>query len=293
MNEYVSIVICILSFLLALVSVVTVIITLKQNAKQIAFNKEQLEEMRKEHMLSLQPVLMFENPVFEIERPRLFYTPPEKKFSIQSRCFFEIEVRNATKAVAVFVDAEAKLIVGTSEKKKYIRDVAIRNNILTNEEKAHLSFMFADDEVYLVYNALRDRYQRLLPTVEVVLYYKNTSGGCFKTSSVYTVALDENNEVEVKAWHTFLDSASIRYKEELENMKREGGIQGNTFNSVKTDMDTILGEKKTIILKSYESRNDFRYTSISQADYQKALEGLKYPLRILGAPYSWKCNDDN
>lgn len=293
MNELVSIIICILSFVLALVSVITVIITLRQNAKQIAFNNEQLEEMRKEHMLSLQPLLMSENPVFKIERPRTFYSPPEKKFSIQSRYFLNLDVRNVTKAAAVFVDAEAKLIVDTLDKKKSERATTARTNILASEEKACIHFMFVDDVDDLVYSALRERNQRLLPKVEVVLYYKNTSGGCFKTTSVYTVALDESNGAEVKDWHTFLDSVGIRYKEELDKMKREGDAQGVLFNAIKMDIDKTLGEVKTINLKCYESIEEFRYISISQEDYDKAHEGFRYPLRILGAPYSLNCNDDN
>ena len=295
MNELVSIIICILSFVLALVSVITVIITLKQNAKQISFNKEQLEEMRKEHELSLQPVLMTENPVFKIERPRAFYSPPEKQFSIQSRYFLNLDVRNVTKTVAVFVDAEAKLIVGALDKNKhkYKRAVTTRTNILTSEENANIHFMFLDDEDDLVYNALRERNQRFLPKVEVILYYKNTSAGCFKTTNVYTVALDESNEAEVKGWHTFLDSVGTRYKEEIEIMKREGNAQGAIFNSIKMDLDKTLGEVKTINLGCYEGIEEFRYTSISQVEYEKALEGFRYPLRIMGAPYFYDCNDDN
>lgn len=284
MNETVSLIICILSFVLALVSVITVIVSLKQNAKQIKFNKEQLEEMRKEHQLSMQPVLMLENPVFKIERPRPFYSPPEKEFSIQSRYYFYTDIRNVTKAVATFVNAEAKLLVVKPEKKLQKRSAAIRANILTGEGVTNLHFMFVDDEGELVYNALREANSRLMPRVEVTLYYKNTSGGCFKTSSIYTVVLDENNESTIKEWHTFLDSAGTRYKEELDQMKREGDLQGTHYDSIKDKMNRVLGDVRTIDVKCFEGIEEYMYSSISQEEYERAIESFNYPVRIIKNP---------
>lgn len=292
MRETVSITICILSFILSLISVITVIITLKQNSRQIKFNEEQLEEMRKEHQLSMQPVLMLENPVFQIERPRPFYSPPEKVFSIQSRYFFTINVRNVTKAVAAFVDAEAKLIVGSPEKRLQKRDVAKRNNILTSEDNTTISFMFIYDKDELVYNALREANYRHLPQVEITLYYKNTSGGCFKTSSIYTVVMDESNESEIKVWHTFLDSAGTRYKEEIDKMRRSGDLKGDTFDSIKEKMNKTLGEVKTINVKCFEDIEEFRYSSINKEEYEKAKESFFYPRRIIGAPICCSFDDD-
>ena len=75
-STIVNIVLSILSFLLAAISVVTVIITLRQNREMLNNNEKQLGEMRKDHQLSIQPIIAIEDVHFHIERPRFFYTPP-------------------------------------------------------------------------------------------------------------------------------------------------------------------------------------------------------------------------
>lgn len=94
-------VLSVLSFFLAAISVITVIVSLKQNGKMIQLNNEQISEMRKEHELSLQPVIIFLDPQFVIEKPRLFYTPPEDEYSITSRFGFRFDAKNISSAVAV------------------------------------------------------------------------------------------------------------------------------------------------------------------------------------------------
>ena len=79
-SDTINIILSVLSFVLALISVVTVIITLRQNGKMIKNNEDQIVEMRNEHRMSLQPVLYFSNPKYCLERPRLFYTPPTNEF---------------------------------------------------------------------------------------------------------------------------------------------------------------------------------------------------------------------
>ena len=63
-SDTINIILSVLSFVLALISVVTVIITLRQNGKMIKNNEDQIAEMRNEHRMSLQPVLYFSNTQF-------------------------------------------------------------------------------------------------------------------------------------------------------------------------------------------------------------------------------------
>lgn len=285
MAETVYLTICILSFVLAFISVVTVLLTLRQNSKQIKFNEEQLEEMREEHRFSMQPILMFENPVFKVERPRAFYAPPQKLFSIQSRYFLEIDVKNVTQSVAVFVDAVAILMVGNGDDKMVKSDIAMRKNILTKGEKTTFHFMFLYDKDERLYNALREDDPRLLPRVAVILFYKNTSGGCFRTTTQYTIELDEKNESVIKEWHTFLNSVGIRYKEELDKMKREGDRDGIIFDTIKDKMNKELGDERDIDINCFEDIEKYRYESIKKEEYEEVRSHFRYPTRLMKAPY--------
>ena len=56
---WVNVTLCILSFILAAISVVTVIVSLRQNGKLLKMSSEQLSEMRKERELAIQPILTF------------------------------------------------------------------------------------------------------------------------------------------------------------------------------------------------------------------------------------------
>lgn len=245
--------------------------------------------MRKEYQLSVQPLLMLKNPVFKIERPRPFYSPPEKCFSIQSRYHFNVEVENVTKTVALFVDAEAKLLVRDKDTAVEKTGVTKRTNMLKYEDGARLDFMFIYDTNELVYNALREDSQRLLPTIKVTLYYKNTSGGCFKTSSVYKIALDEENEPLVKEWHTYLESAGARFKEIIDQMKRSGDYSGKAFKSIKERMNDDLGEVRDICIECFEEPEQFLYSSVSHEEYENGIENIRYPIRLIKQHYC--CNN--
>ena len=102
-SDTINIILSVLSFVLALISVVTVIITLRQNGKMIKNNEDQIAEMRNEHRMSLQPVLYFSNPKYCLERPRLFYTPPTNEYSIRSRCHFFVDVENISSAMLMLL----------------------------------------------------------------------------------------------------------------------------------------------------------------------------------------------
>ena len=111
MSTIVNIVLSILSFVLAAISVITVAINLMQNRKLLEANAKQLEEMREEHNLSSQPVLVLEDGNFFLERPRLFYTPPEDSYDFISRYHYKTILKNISQVTAICIDVSAELIV--------------------------------------------------------------------------------------------------------------------------------------------------------------------------------------
>ena len=85
-SDTINIILSVLSFVLALISVVTVIITLRQNGKMIKNNEDQIAEMRNEHRMSLQPVLYFSNPKYCFET--FLYTAYERILNSFKMPFF-------------------------------------------------------------------------------------------------------------------------------------------------------------------------------------------------------------
>ena len=136
-GEIVDIVLSILSFLLAAISVVTVIITLKQNKKMIENNSLQLKEMQEEYRLSIQPLLEFQNAGFCLDRPRFFYSPPEDKYTFLSRYRFKTELKNISQVPAICIDVTAILYVFRDNDRKALKTITRRISAISgNDEKA-------------------------------------------------------------------------------------------------------------------------------------------------------------
>ena len=177
-SDTINIILSVLSFVLALISVVTVIITLRQNGKMIKNNEDQIAEMRNEHRMSLQPVLYFSNPKYCLESPRLFYTPPTNEYSIRSRCHFFVDVENISSAVAVNINCNA--YVAINEDKTEIFDLSTTKRIkVLSDEKIRIEFMFPGDFQEKIYNSLREMNSIKRPHIFITAIYSNTTGGHF------------------------------------------------------------------------------------------------------------------
>lgn len=187
-GEIVDIVLSILSFLLAAISVVTVIITLKQNKKMIENNSLQLREMQEEYRLSIQPLLEFQNVGFCLDRPRFFYSPPEDEYAFLSRYRFKTELKNISQVPAICIDVTAILYVFRDNDRKALKTITRRISAISgNDEKAAVEIMFSGDSIHLLYEALRENSTKYLPQITVMATYKNACGGCFLCEkSIYT-----------------------------------------------------------------------------------------------------------
>ena len=136
-GQIVDIVLSILSFLLAAISVVTVIITLKQNKKMIENNSLQLKEMQEEYRLSIQPLLEFQNAGVYLDRPRFFYSPPEDEYVFLSRYRFKTELKNISQVPAICIDVTAILYVFRDNDRKALKTITRRISAISgNDEKA-------------------------------------------------------------------------------------------------------------------------------------------------------------
>lgn len=217
-GQIVDIVLSILSFLLAAISVVTVIITLKQNKKMIENNSLQLKEMQEEYRLSIQPLLEFQNAGFYLDRPRFFYSPPEDEYVFLSRYRFKTELKNISQVPAICIDVTAILYVFRDNDRKALKTITRRISAISgNDEKAAVEIMFSGDSIHLLYEALRENSTKYLPQITVMATYKNACGGCFLCEKTFILMLSEEDEATARAWHTAMSSEKIRAKKSFGN----------------------------------------------------------------------------
>lgn len=275
-SDTINIILSVLSFVLALISVVTVIITLRQNGKMIKNNEDQIVEMRNEHRMSLQPVLYFSNPKYCLERPRLFYTPPTNEYSIRSRCHFFVDVENISSAVAVNINCNA--YVAINEDKTEIFDLSTTKRIkVLSDEKIRIEFMFPGDFQEKIYNSLREMNSIKRPHIFITAIYSNTTGGHFYIKNGYHIYVDEYEKI--KCWHSIVASAEVEYKSEL-NYLRRTGKKNQLFERIKKQVEESAGDEKYIEFECVDMMDIFKYGIITEEEYLKKLKECHYPTYV-------------
>lgn len=286
------------SFSVALLTVICVY----ASTKQMHVMKLQLEEMKREHMLQTQPILVLNQPEFVIEAPRFFYSPPQDRFSFQSRFFYRAMLVNASDDPGIVINIVAKISIPHGEDTITLHTFNKRYSISTSKatpNKVH--FLFIDDLNCALFDSLRD-HKRI--TIDTVIYYKNTSGACFSTSNTYRFSYSdfvkwENSDSDcrdelddpqsiIREWHTAIVQAPIKYKESLKRLKdivhnsdkREEYEQ--IFKNVKADFSSMYTVTANLKCQPYEANDSFELKTISKEDFEKASDNSDYLKSILG-----------
>ena len=262
------------SFFVAILTGIYVYIT----SKQIEVANEQLFEMQKDRHLREQPLITIDDCVFEIERPRFFYTPPEDEYSFQSRYIFNANIKNVSSYLAVNIDADAEISVYKNDGQLILKTTNERINILPAGDTINLSIMFCGDEITQLYESLREQKAQLLPKLNLTFIYKNLCGGFFETKYSMYLVTKENDMTSLKMWHTKINAAYIEEKERLLELRkiRNPEHYDVQFEKIKNDFDKELGDDDSIVLKCVEIPEMFSLQSISKKAFAEKMEGHTY-----------------
>ena len=275
----VNIILCVLSFVLAAISVITVIVTLKQNGKMIQATNDQISEMKKEHELSLQPIIEFTHPVFIIEKPRLFYSPPEDDYSIQSRFRFVVEVKNLSSAIAVNYICSSVAIVDNGHEGYTIDSSSERINLLADISKK-IDFMFLEEKSDGIYDSLREGKTMRLPQCEMEAVFRNTTGGAFRMRRRFVINPQMGIMEKIKEWHSFLLSAKSEYKEELRTLSLSHGKNRELFRKLQDKIKEKGGAEIEISIDCVELDDYFDFEPISTEEYTEMVSHKSFPVFI-------------
>ena len=271
-------ILCVLSFVLAAISVITVIVSLKQNGKLIKMSSEQLDEMRKEHELSIQPVLAFLNPTFVVEKPKLFFSPPEDEYLITSRYRFEIDVENISSVVAINIVCTGTALTHDEKCVCSMNSTSKRINILGDSIK-NLGFMFLEQKRGIVFNSLREENVQLYPQGKLEVVFRNTSGGAFRMEKRYVIYPSEEQLNKIKTWHSIVASSEVDYKDELKTLRKKKN--SNLFSRLQEEVDKKAGSEKEVIMECVEMEDYFIYESIPVEEYNRIVKECHFP-RFVG-----------
>lgn len=279
------------SFAVALLTVIYVY----ASTKQMHVMKLQLDEMKTEHMLKNQPILVLSKPRFLIEVPRFFYAPPTDEFSFQSRYFFNALLINASDDPGIIINVVAKIIIERNGKEIVIHSPNERFSISSPKERAHqVSFLFNDDISCFLFEALRkDGRIKLV----VSIYYQNIAGACFSTTCAYRFRLQtmrfhqthkDKNELEegtsedciyaIREWHAAISQAPAKYQEALEHLKLivhdrlRYDEYCKQFDKVEADFNKNITQILDIECNLYEINGTFGLKTISKIEFDEATD---------------------
>ena len=264
-------ILCVLSFLLAVISVVTVIVSLRQNGKLIKVSLEQLKEMKKERELSTQPVISISNSLFVIERPCLFYNYLLEDYSISSKFRVRMEVKNLSSAVALNVICTGKGFAYDESNEMMGKPTSKRVNILADNIE-EIELIFIEKKCGTVFNSLRDGSVLKHPQGEVEVLYMNTSGGAFRMVKRYRINPSVEFEEKLKEWHEKVSSAEAKYKEELKTLRTNIETNDELFNRVKKMVDGDCGDTKEISINCIDIDDCFLFSPISIEEYYERIK---------------------
>lgn len=247
-------------------------------------SEAQLAEMRTARELVAQPLPIPKSVIFQVERPRLFYSPPEDEHSAQSRYTVLVPLSNPTQYPAVGVNVSSYVHFGDprtvlTSTDTYLSILAPGANI--DEGKSVPAFLFAGDVAGSLFDQLRQHDPRKVPAVSVVVLFKNTLGAHFRIVQSYQVYAPDDHGQTLRVWHTGIAGFGAKYKQELTQLREMKRKHVETawdelFQKVKQEFAESVPGSDSLQLRAYAVPASFLLENIPKDDYEKGLKNAAY-----------------
>lgn len=253
-------------------------------AQARALNEAQLAEMRAARELSAQPLPMPKQCSFKIERPRLFYSPPEDEHSAHARYFAYTPLVNPTPFPAISVNVSAYLHFGEPRTILFSTDehVSIAAPDHVSESAAPVpTFMFSGDIDGVLFDQLRQGDPRLVPAIDVVVLFKNTLGAHFRIVQSFQLYAEDDSVEALRSWHTAVAGFQAKYKRELSQMielRRTHQLSewGTLFAQVKFEFAASIARPEELDLQMYPIPASFSLETVSADDFAQGMKKASY-----------------
>ncbi len=262
---------------------------------QLSIMEKQLDEMSKGRELENQPFPWIENPIFKIEKPRAFYSPPRNSATIHSLYEINYKIKNIGKGVAVGVFIDPKFTVEFGSEKYENDGVPIKIEVIEEGKYFEYKKPWYDncnrvsintDNNHLALKSLAKGRVDSFPKLHMIIYYRNFIGAAFRINCTYKVmkTLDPgkpNDDFTIlKGWLSKLTDVNIKFSTKLKQVeatyridKEEGRKKfkaiKNYFNGMMEDPSPeALGFPIVLISDKYE------LTTITKEEYGLKIKAL-------------------
>lgn len=277
-----------------IVAILTAAYVLTTN-NQLAVMEKQLEEMSKGRELENQPFPWIENPIFKIEKPKVYYSPPHNEAEILSLYRIEYKIKNIGKGAAVGIFIDPKFIVDI-DSDKFEYDCVTRKIEVIEEGKYYEyekpwfdncnMVSITSDIKYLTLKSLIKGKILNLPKFHVIIYYRNFLGATFRINCSYNVmrTLDPtkpgNDMSIVRDWLSKLTDAQVKFSTELKQVEATFPIDQEEgrrkFTAIKTNFNTMIGgsDPEEINLPVVLISENYNVSIIGKEEYETKIKEL-------------------
>ena len=207
------------------------------NTNQLSTMRRQLSEMKRSREISAQPLPLVNPTEVSLEKPTVFYSPPEKEYSGLSRYHVTCTAANHGSSPAVCIHVCACIHLGSDGNDHGHLAAARFFNVLPGSpsgaepKEQKLSFMFTDDDKGEFLDALRSAKPRELPRLQICTAYKNVIGGAFYCRQRYALFVkDEAHDEILKNWYTNVSSFAATYRNDIESLRKQYDRNPDAWN---------------------------------------------------------------
>lgn len=251
--------------------------------QQINIANKQLAEMKHDRIMQEQPLVIVDCEKFNVNPPKMYYSPPEDEYSFCSQYYYEAELKNESSFAAISVDATSELLIKTEEGKKVLHSSSRRIKTLSAGQQMKIGFLFLDEGKHSVYEALRQMKTKELPIIKTTIIYKNLCGAYFKAESFSIVFPAVEDTTQLIAWHTSITTAKTANKEKIRrmlNMPLNDPAREKMFRDMKDAFDKNFEDELVLSIACEEEPRAFSIDVISSEEYEEILSKHGYSRRI-------------
>ena len=255
-------------------------------SRQLAAMKDQLDEMKKSREHTSQPITFITPAKLTLEKPRLYFSPPEMEYEGHSRLHVECRISNPGNAPALSLNVCACVVFQQSDKKhcgslksamEYIDILSVEKS---EDENREISFMFPDDKSDETINSIRANKPSDSPILRICAAYKNMLGACFACRQAFQLFYNKGEQDEIlENWQCQISAFKSMLKNEIKEMNNLYGKNDDAwaklFKEAKEKYgSTIKGEDQKFI--AVQIPKSFTAFSISESRYKNMLAKSYY-----------------
>lgn len=259
-------------------------------SRQLVAMKNQLNEIKKSRVHTSQPMAYTIPKKITVEKPKLYYTPPEDIYTGGSRLSVDCVVSNPGNATAISVNIcscvllhqENEISCGALRSTMEFIDILSMTESEDNDS-IPIHFLFTDRSGDL-FNSLRSRQPDMIPIVRICAVYRNMLGACFACRQGFQLFYDQYGQDEIfENWQCQIAGFSSMLKNEIEEMRKIRTNNPESWRSIfdrsqKKYLEGLKGENQK--LEAVQIPQFFVASLIKESTYMNMLSKSSYGMRV-------------